>query len=854
MVNTPKTCEILAARGWNEIEIELATKEYGVRWVTRQEASTLLGFPALDSGVWFPFEGDYGQLRHDTVDDPKYMGPKKEKCSPAAWSPAGDIADCAAVTEGWCDAFIGTQRGKLRDVAAVPGVSLIPSTMTAGGGQTVLFDADGMTNAHVMQALIKAGLHLKGKIQLIPLECGEKAGCEEFFNFGKTAKDFHARLKDAVTPDKFLERWLKFLLEWDQELPKNIDSLDKLYQKVFELAYLCGCNGTTLAVKIQKFIKDHSKKWIGKSLTLPDIKKCKVVAERSYREKEAKTQIEEQKEIARKSTDGSWKVKGCLEVAFGYSDKGEMQLAKEGKIAQLMEEHWGGELKYRLDFSHLYVYNRRTPNQWEPVSDCEFKELIQRELDIVGVCGEYSATLIDSIAKLLTQRIAVRDWPTERGLIPFRNGVLRLSDNTLLPHSPEYGFTWQLPYDFLPGATCEPIIDWMRWAVNEDETVVQLLRACLKAIVMGRTDFQKYLEIIGPGGTGKSTLEKLIQALVGRSNTVSTSLSRIANSRFETSRFMGKRLVSIPDADYNPTAVDVLKQMTGEDYIPWERKGENPDYADGFTLEGWVVVTTNKEIIASDHTNALFRRRIPIYFNRVVPEGDRRSLVEFGPDGSLRGEFAEHLPGLFNWVLAMPDELMEAYIRNPRQYVGVMGEFLAQTLLNTDNLAQWVEECVVVDQEARSYVGRQEDDMFERLYPNYYHYCNGANVNPLSLSKFSGALENLLQKQLGIDGVKREKDRTRRSTFIGIRLVGVDSSGKPDDFDSPETVSKALRGIHNQNEDALLSPSDIQRLNKLCKEDKSTFDRELARLSEPQRNFFRFKRIPDNGRQPVNAI
>ena len=65
---------------------------------------------------------------------------------------------------------------------------------------------------------------------------------------------------------------------------------------------------------------------------------------------------------------------------------------------------------------------------------------------------------------------------------------------------------------------------------------------------------------------------------------------------------MGKRLIFIPDADYNPTAVDVLKQMTGEDYIPWERKGENADYTDGFTLEGWVMVANNEEIIASDRT------------------------------------------------------------------------------------------------------------------------------------------------------------------------------------------------------------------------------------------------------------
>ena len=623
----PNVHSALAARNWTKQEIKTAIDRYGVRHVTQADATTLLGFHARDSGLWFPFGHGYGQLRHDTV-APKYINPNSARAAPTAWSPTGNIDDCDVVTEGWCDAFIGTQRGKI-NVAAVAGVSHVVSTLPANGGQTVLFDADGMTNFAVMQQLIKAGRHLGGKIQLILLECGPKAGCEEFFNAGKTAEDFQALLKDAVSPRVFLERWLAFLLEWEQELPKNIASLDKLYQKIFELAYLCDRNGETLSAKIERFVQLHSKKWIGKSLTLPQIRNFKADAEKPYREQEAKTQLEKRKKAAKDSVArGSWAVKRCLNEAVIISPTGQATMAPSGAIAGQMEVSWGNELKYRLDFNSFYAYGRTIPGKWERVSEREVKELIQRELDAAGAEGFYGLTSVESSATLLAQRVSVREWPTERNLVPFKDGVLRLSDHTLLPHSPEYGFTWQLPYKYLPGVTCDPIIEWLRWAVNEDETVVQLIRACLKAMVIGRPDFQRYLEVIGGGGTGKGTLIRLIQALLGRSNTVSTSLSRIASSRFETSRFMGKRLVFIPDADYNPTAVDVLKQLTAEDYIPWERKGENADYTDGFSLEGWVMVATNKEVIASDHTNALFRRRIPIYFNRVVPDSQRRSLIE----------------------------------------------------------------------------------------------------------------------------------------------------------------------------------------------------------------------------------
>lgn len=839
------TRDYLLSRGWRNNEVDIAVRKYGVKGLTQKEATELLGFKALDSGTWFPFNGGYGQLRHDTVADPKYINPKSEKVSPAAWNPAGGIEDCDVVTEGWCDAFFGTQRGKI-NVAAVAGVSHVVSTLPANGGQTVLFDADGMTNAAVMQQLIKAGLHLRGKIQLIPLECGDHAGCEEFFKAGKTAEDFQALLADAVPPREFLERWLEFLLEWNQQLPKNVDSLDKLYQKIFELAWLCDPDGVALTAKIEKFIQAHSKKWVGKRLAMPAIRTFKSSAEQPYRKESAERQLAERQEAAKAIAEkGSWEVKYCLEPAVTISPTGQLTLAPAGAIAGLMELGWGNELRYRLDFSSFYAYGRRVPGQWERVSDREVKELIQRELDGAGAEGLYGLTPVESSTTLLSQRVAVRDWPTERGLIPFRNGVLRISDNTLQPHDPRYKFTWQLPYDYLPEATCAPIVDWMRWVANEDETVVQLIRACMKAMVLGRTDFQKYLEIIGPGGTGKGTLIRLIQALLGRSNTVSTSLSRIASSRFETSRFMGKRLVFIPDADYNPTAVDVLKQMTGEDYIPWERKCENADYADGFTLEGWVMVATNKEVIASDHTNALFRRRIPIYFNRVVPEGERRSLLEFGPDGCLKGEFAEHLSGLFNWVVTMPSGLMEAYIRTPRQYVGSMAEFQTESLLNSDNLAQWVNDWIVIEPSSWTKVGDMSNLASTCLYSNYVHYCEAANVKPLSLTKFSGALENLLQKQLGIDHTERKRDRARGTGFIGIRLVKtvIRPDGTLEPIESPQTVELTLQGGIDNQED-LLNELDLLRLLNLHDDDYLTYCGEINQLSPNQLSYL-YKQIPE---------
>ena len=68
-----------------------------------------------------------------------------------------------------------------------------------------------------------------------------------------------------------------------------------------------------------------------------------------------------------------------------------------------------------------------------------------------------------------------------------------------------------------------------------DLGLVQLMRAYLLGIVTGRTDWQKYLvELVGPGGTGKSTFTRLATALVGMDNVHTTTLNKLEKSKFET--------------------------------------------------------------------------------------------------------------------------------------------------------------------------------------------------------------------------------------------------------------------------------------------------------------------------------
>ena len=67
-----------------------------------------------------------------------------------------------------------------------------------------------------------------------------------------------------------------------------------------------------------------------------------------------------------------------------------------------------------------------------------------------------------------------------------------------------------------------------------DRDLVQLMRAYLLGIVTGRTDWQKYLELVGAGVTGKSNFTRLATALVGQENVHTTTLKKLEKSKFET--------------------------------------------------------------------------------------------------------------------------------------------------------------------------------------------------------------------------------------------------------------------------------------------------------------------------------
>ncbi|RKT47493.1 D5-like protein [Thiocapsa rosea] len=232
---------------------------------------------------------------------------------------------------------------------------------------------------------------------------------------------------------------------------------------------------------------------------------------------------------------------------------------------------------------------------WEPLlQPSQLHEALTRWLYPATDGAGFTPRYQDSILTLI-QRANMLALPQPRtGVTPFRNGMLDLTTGKLRAITPDNAATWRLPYDYDEDGDCPRVKTWLLGAVGGDADTVELLRAFLAALIRGGAHLQRFLHLIGPGGSGKGTFFRLATALVGACNTVSTDLKQLEQNRFEAATLYGKRLATIGDSDKYGGSINVLKGITGQDPIRLERK--HVQQAGTFTFEGLVFMASNEAL------------------------------------------------------------------------------------------------------------------------------------------------------------------------------------------------------------------------------------------------------------------
>lgn len=435
----------------------------------------------------------------------------------------------------------------------------------------------------------------------------------------------------------------------------------------------------------------------------------------------------------------------------------------------------------------------------------EYKHFVQDLFlrENIPTPGGFTSHLISDVVSLTQAYITHTYWDDDDDRLAFSNGVLEISTGEFMEHSREHYITWGLDFEYDPHSNPGPIIEWLRRTQYGDEDRVQVLRAWLKACLIGQGhEIQRFLEVIGPGGRGKSTFANLCCALVGIRNYASTTLNQLEQSRFEVASIKGKRLTLINDSERYGGSAQIFKALTGGDNLRFEEKNKN--VGEPFVYTGMVMVCANEPIQTTDNTSGLTRRRLTIEFNRPLysKNSEAKEMIKLD-NGVVRGLWKDCLPGLVNWVLQMSDQEMREYLLDTYEKVPSLKRVRNEIMLNSNNLVEWLQSEVVTDENAVTPVGKKipaAKDAKERycnsnfhLYASYASYCEDTGSKPVGQKRFMALLLDCCRNQLGISNV-RQFTKLGKPFIKGIALRNADDKFRNMPTILPENVSRTPHG------------------------------------------------------------
>lgn len=454
--------------------------------------------------------------------------------------------------------------------------------------------------------------------------------------------------------------------------------------------------------------------------------------------------------------------------AIETKDGKKRNLIIESKAAKVIKEALLGRYAYDINSQ---IWHKFVGTHWHPLEVQQYfdNELVNQLYVGAGDLG-FRPAYKNGIKSILGDGDMLPLPKTEKGKLPFANGLLNLQTRELEPITPSNALTWCLPYQYHRGSDCPSIKNWLLQAVDRDMGTFKFLQAWMAAVLHGRNDLHKFLHLKGSGGTGKSTFIRLVTALVGTCNSVETDLQHLEQNRFETAMLFNKRLAVINESDRYGGAVNVLKKITGQDHIRLERKHQQQ--SGNFVFPGLVIMASNESLQTTDHSSGLDRRRITVIFNRIVTDEEKQVWESKGGEGAV---LHVELPGLVNWLLELSQHDISNTIRKPPERIR---DADIEAMAASNPIADWLLECCNFDHSAKTQIGDlrevresgretefQNADIW--LYANFARWCHRNSKTRLAKNRFS---ELLLQTCTTL-GHSVEKSRSGDGRFIvGLKL------------------------------------------------------------------------------------
>ena len=248
--------------------------------------------------------------------------------------------------------------------------------------------------------------------------------------------------------------------------------------------------------------------------------------------------------------------------------------------------------------------------------------------------------------------------PTE--IIAFRNGLLHVPTRTFeRPTRRFFNNMNALGFDYTPEQT--PADAWLAFLEqvwSGDVESIEMLQEFMGLVLTGDTSYQKMFLMVGPPRSGKGTIARVLQALVGAGNYCAPTLNSLG-TQFGLESLIGKTLAVISDARLSGrtdlgAVTENLLRISGEDTITVPRKHRTDWTA---KLRVRFLILSNEVPALMDQSGALASRFRMLKMSRTFYGKE---------DLGLEARLTAELPGIIHWALGGLRRLRaRGYFRQP---------------------------------------------------------------------------------------------------------------------------------------------------------------------------------------------
>jgi P4 family phage/plasmid primase-like protien len=316
--------------------------------------------------------------------------------------------------------------------------------------------------------------------------------------------------------------------------------------------------------------------------------------------------------------------------------------------------------------------------------------------------------------------------------IACRNGMLRLTDKTLLPFNAAYRKRAKLAVPFDQTASCPHFLETLMKPAIDAEDLDLLQRWCGLALI-GENLAQKILILTGTPGGGKGTFVRVLTGVIGSSNLASLR-TQLLGERFEVGRFLGKTLLygaDVTENFLNHRSASVLKSLTGADPIALEFKNSNESPVVVCKFNVLMTCNSRLSVRLEGDTEAWRRRLLVIRYRKPRPTSPVADLDQ----QILRAEGS----GVLNWMLEGVSKIRaDGY---QLRVTAAQQQYVDDLLLESDGLALFVRECL-----ARA----QEKLTVTECFASYVEYCNNRGWAAVARNKFGQLIGDEVARQHGV--------------------------------------------------------------------------------------------------------